>query len=79
MGLLPAGKENKSPIRLQYDKIHHILAVTQIKGVKYTNPTSWFTKADRSIKSGLYSGDYIHLTDKGYSIRATPIVRLIRL
>ena len=52
IGLLPAGKENKSPIRLQYDKIHHILATTKIKGVEYINPTSWFTEADGSIKSG---------------------------
>ncbi len=78
LGPLPAGKEKKSPIRLQCDKIHDILAATKIKGVEYTNPTSWFTESNGSIKSGLYIGDYIHLTDKGYKIWATQIAKLIR-
>lgn len=78
MGLLPSGKEGDSNIRLKCNKIHQILAKTKIKGVEYINPTDWFTEKDGTITPGLYSGDYIHLTDKGYGVWATQIANLIK-
>lgn len=78
MGLLPSGKEGNSDIRLKCNKIHQILARTKIKGVEYINPTDWFTEKDGTITPGLYGGDYIHLTEKGYVVWATQIANLIK-
>lgn len=78
MGLLPSGKEGKSAIRVKCDKIHQILAQTKLKGIEYVNPTKWFAEADGTMKEGLYGGDYIHLTDSGYSVWAKEIVKLIQ-
>ena len=78
LGLLPSGKEGNSEIRQKCDKIHQILAKTKIKGVEYVNPTSWFVEADGTMKSGLYGGDYVHLTTEGYKVWATEIGKLIK-
>ena len=78
LGLLPSGKEGTSEIRLKCDKIHQILAKTKMKGVEYVNPTSWFTESDGTMKSGLYGGDYIHLTSEGYKVWAAEIGKLIK-
>lgn len=78
MGLLPSGKEGKSAIRVKCDKIHQILAQTKLKGIEYVNPTKWFAEADGTMKEGLYGGDYIHLTDAGYTVWAKEIAKLIK-
>lgn len=78
MGLLPSGEKATDQIRLKCDKIHAILATHKIKGVKYINPTKWFTDKEGTIKNGLYSNDYIHLTEKGYSVWANEIAKLIK-
>lgn len=77
MGLLPSGREGTNSIRIQCDKIHSILAKAKIKGVEYVNPTQWFVETDGTMKEGLYSGDYIHLTSNGYKVWADEIVKLI--
>lgn len=78
MGLLPSGKEGSADIRVKCDKIHALLAKVKIEGVEYVNPTSWFVEADGTMKEGLYGGDYIHLTDRGYRVWADQIVKLIQ-
>lgn len=78
MGLLPSGKEADSDIRLKCDQIHRILSKTKMKGVEYVNPTGWFTEKDGTMTPGLYGGDYIHLTDKGYEVWAAQIATLIK-
>lgn len=78
LGLLPAGKEVSSDIRIKCNQIHAILAKTPIKDVKYINPTSWFVDANWAIKSGLYGGDYIHLTANGYQVFSEEISKLIK-
>ena len=77
-GLLPSGKEGTSEIRIKCDKIHQMLSNTKIKGVEYVNPTSWFTEVGGTMKPGLYSGDYIHLTSDGYKVWAAEIYKLIK-
>ena len=78
MGLLPAGKEATSDIRQKCDKIHQILANRKWKGMEYINPTAWFTDADGNLSTGLYGGDYIHLTSEGYKVWANEIIKLIK-
>lgn len=78
LGLLPSGEKANSEIRLKCDEIHHILAKRKFKKVAYINPTQWFTEADGTMKAGLYSNDYIHLTKQGYAVWATEIAKLIQ-
>lgn len=78
LGLLPSGKEASNDVRIKCDQIQAILAKTPIKGVKYVNPTSWFVDAEGTIRSGLYGGDYIHLTADGYRVFANEIAKLIK-
>ena len=79
MGLLPSGKEINSDIRQACNEIHRRLAKAKLKGIEYINPTSWFTEANGTISSGLYGGDYIHLTEEGYRVWASHIKEIIRL
>lgn len=70
LGLLPAGLEPASDVRLKCDAIHAILAAHREQlpdNVEYINPTPWFTLQDGKLDSLLYSGDYIHLTSAGYA------------
>lgn len=68
LGLLPVEKEKGGSIRTRYNEIHRILSKKKFKDIQYIDPTSWFVNADGTIKSGLYGGDYIHLTEKGYQV-----------
>jgi len=78
MGLLPSGKKATDLIRIKCDKIHEILAAIKIKGVNYINPTTWFTDKEGAIREGLFSGDYIHLKEKGYQVWAKEIAKLLK-
>ena len=79
LGLFPSGKEPDSTIRKQCDRIHELLrAHTFGVQVSYTNPTDWFLNEKGTIRDGLYSGDYIHLTDKGYACVASHLIQLMK-
>lgn len=78
MGLLPSGKEADSAIRQKCDRIHRILSEKKWEGVLYLNPTGWFVNKDGSIKDGLYSSDYIHLSEQGYKVWAEEIKKRIQ-
>lgn len=73
LGLYPSGLEPDSDIRKKCDRIHEILAATEIAGVDYENPTGWLTDSNGRIGEGLYSPDYIHLSEKGYEVVAKGI------
>lgn len=77
LGPLPAGKESLNPVRIQYNRIQQILNATRIKQVQYVDPTSWFVANDGSMRDGLYSGDYIHLSGEGYQVWADQIAKLV--
>ena len=77
LGLLPSGAQPNSPVRLKCDKIHELLAKNRLKGIDYINPTEWFTNADGVLNPEWYSGDYIHLTAKGYTVWASELVKLL--
>lgn len=77
-GLLPSGKEKNSTNRIACDKIHELLAQQSAEGVEYVNPTSWFVNPDGSLKTELYSGDFLHLNPEGYSVWCAQIARLIK-
>ena len=77
LGLLPAGKEKGSAIRMSCDKIHAILKKKKLAGAEYVNPTEWFLDADGRIRDELYSGDYTHLTEEGYKLMADKIMKAL--
>lgn len=78
LGLFPSGKEKNSAVRKQCDCIHEMLAKHSFGGsVQYVNPTEWFVDSDGKIKDGLYVGDYIHLTPKGYECVAEKLKKLL--
>lgn len=66
MGLLPAGLEKTSPMRMKCDSIHSILQRKTWGDVVYVNPTSWFVQSDGSLVKAYYGGDFLHLTPAGY-------------
>lgn len=79
LGLFPSGKEQGSAVREQCNRIHKLLgAHTFGAQVSYTNPTGWFLDEDGTIRDGLYSGDYIHFTDKGYACVASHLIQLMK-
>ena len=79
LGLFPSGKEKDSGVRRQYDRIHEVLAARKFgKKVTYVNPSQWFLDDRGTIREGLYGGDYIHLTEKGYECVAEHLKELIR-
>ena len=79
LGLFPSGKEQDSAVRKQCDRIHELLgAHTFGAQVGYTNPTGWFLDEQGTIRDGLYSGDYIHFTDKGYACVASHLIQLMK-
>ena len=77
LGLLPAGKEKGSAIRMSCDKIHAILKKKKLAGAEYVNPTEWFLVADGRLRGDLYSGDYILLTEEGYKLMADKIMKAL--
>lgn len=79
LGLFPSGKEKDSGVRRQCDRIHEVLAARKFgKKVTYVNPSQWFLDNQGTIREGLYIGDYIHLTEKGYECVAEHLKELIR-
>lgn len=78
LGLFPSGKEGDSQVRLQCNQIHELLSKQSFKQVRYVNPTEWFLDENKTIKDGLYGGDYIHLTENGYQVVAQKIAELIQ-
>lgn len=78
LGLFPSGKEKNSDIRKKCDRVHELLGNHRFsKRVLYVNPTGWFLNQNGDIKDGLYGGDYIHLTGKGYECVAERLGKLI--
>lgn len=79
LGLFSSGKEKDSGVRRQCDRIHKVLAARKFgKKVTYVNPSQWFLDNQGTIREGLYIGDYIHLTEKGYECVAEHLKELIR-
>ncbi len=79
LGLFPSGKEQGSAVREQCNRIHKLLGTHTFGAqVSYTNPTGWFLDEDGTIRDGLYSGDYIHFTDKGYACVASHLIQLMK-
>ena len=79
LGLFPSGKEKDSGVRRQCDRIHKVLAARKFgKKVTYVNPSQWFLDNQGTIREGLYIGDYIHLTEKGYECVAEHLKELLR-
>lgn len=80
LGLLPVGLEKTSERRVQYDAIQAILE-RQAWGnnIRYVNPTAWFTDASGRQTDGLYGGDHLHLTPKGYEVWCGHLKELLSL
>lgn len=77
-GLLPSDRDKGSDVRNRCDGVHLCLAKMGLKGVTYVDPTSWFVNPDGSLKTELYSGDFLHLNGAGYLVWAKKIAELIR-
>lgn len=78
LGLLPSGKEKRHPVRQKCDCVYTILQQQHFVRAHFYNPTSWFVTNDGTIRDGLYSGDYIHLTAEGYRVMAAELLKLMR-
>lgn len=78
LGLFPAGKEKQDEIRIKCDKIHDILSSYPFDQIEYVNPADWYVDDKGTIRDGLYSADYIHMSGEGYKITADKIAGLIR-
>lgn len=69
LGLLPVGLDRDNPHRVIYNELQAKLAkVRWSRRVTYVNPTNWFVGSDGNMIPGLYGGDGIHLTPKGYDV-----------
>lgn len=78
-GLLPVGLEKNHPLRIKYDEIHKTLAEAKFaRNVTYIDPTCWFTESDGMLQAELYSGDHLHLSDRGYEVWSEEIVKLLK-
>lgn len=78
LGLLPTGQSKDNENRLVYNKIQHELSrIKWSKQVLYINPTPWFVQEDGTLIEGLYGGDAIHLTEKGYDVWCSKIAQII--
>lgn len=77
LGLLPAGQNKNSPIRLKCDRIHQILKGYSFKRAEYVNPSGWFLTDTGELTDGLYSNDYIHLTTAGYKVMALQLKKIL--
>lgn len=77
LGCLPAGLKADDRLRVKCDQLHTILNKIKFEGVKYVNPTSWFVNVDRSLKTELYSGDYLHLSVGGYKVWSGKIKEML--
>ncbi|MEG1664982.1 MAG: GDSL-type esterase/lipase family protein [Mucinivorans sp.] len=79
LGLLPVGLEPTDSRRLVYNEIQNILSKHKFENpIEYHDPTSWFVGADGRQLEGLYSGDNLHLVEKGYQVWCNKIVELIK-
>lgn len=77
LGLLPVGLEKTSERRVLSDSIHAMLEQQDWGDIIYVNPTSWFTDKEGRLLEGLYGGDYLHLTPKGYDVWCKHIKEII--
>lgn len=66
IGLLPGGLKEGDALRTYYNCVRASLNAMKWKGFDYIDATPWFVSPDGNMKEGLYSGDGIHLTAKGY-------------
>lgn len=66
LGLLPAGKDAESRLRMQANAVHELLQKHEFGRARYVNPSAWFLTEDRKARSDYYIGDYIHLSTEGY-------------
>ncbi|MGL5682869.1 MAG: SGNH/GDSL hydrolase family protein [Marinifilaceae bacterium] len=65
MGLLPCTANER--VKGDYMNIQSRLRKTKFaKNITHIDPTTYFMDEDLNLKPGLYSGDRIHLTAKGY-------------
>lgn len=76
-GVLPAGREATSSMRVACDEIHKYLAKNKVRGVEYVNPSEWFVNPDGSLYEELYAGDFLHLSEKGYQMWSEKIAEII--
>lgn len=78
LGLLPSGQLPDSHIRKKYNAVQQRLASHSFENIEYVDPTEWFLDSDGRIADGLYSGDYIHLTQHGYALLASKIAGMMK-
>lgn len=77
-GMLPVGLEATNANRLKHDVAHRVLAKAKLpSNVTYRNLAPEFTEVDGKLKTELYSGDHLHLSQKGYEAWAKIIAQLL--
>lgn len=77
LGLFPAGLTPDTPIRKKCNSVHEFLAKYQWDGIRYINPSKWFTQPDGTLKKELYAKDHLHLITAGYGVWCTNIKKII--
>ncbi|MBP9508061.1 MAG: hypothetical protein KBE85_09105 [Bacteroides sp.] len=62
---------------MEFPEIKHDNPSNYYEQIEYVNPTPWFVEPNGTPKVGLYGGDYIHLSEAGYTVWAKELKRLI--
>lgn len=78
LGLFPAGREKGDALRVKYDAVQALLAKRRFERAVYVDPTDWFVDEAGTIRDGLYTADYIHLSAEGYRVAAACLAPLLR-
>lgn len=78
-GVLPAGKEKNSDLRIKVDEVNKMLSdYTSVnKEFQYMNLDNVFTDSRGSLKSSFYAPDNLHLSGNGYAAWSEIIASLL--
>lgn len=78
-GVLPAGKEKNSDLRIKVDEVNKMLSdYTSVnKEFQYMNLDDVFTDSRGSLKSSFYAPDNLHLSGNGYAAWSEIIASLL--
>lgn len=78
-GVLPAGKEKNSDLRIKVDEVNKMLSdYTSVnKEFQYMNLDDVFTDSRGSLKSSFYAPDNLHLSGNGYAAWSKIIASLL--
>lgn len=78
-GVLPAGKEKNSDLRIKVDEVNKMLSdyTSENKDFQYINLDDVFTDSIGRLKTSFYAPDNLHLSGNGYAVWSNIIASLM--